>query len=59
MLKKRFRILIVRIRGICYSRQDKRDLLTELLRLVSGAGKCGAKEFCWLKAVTDCRPVFA
>ena len=31
--------------------QDKRDLLTEHLRLVSGAGKCGANQFRWLKAV--------
>jgi len=39
--------------------QDTRDLLTEHLRLVSGQGKCGAKQFRWLKAATDCRPGFA
>jgi len=39
--------------------QDKRDLFTDHLRLVSGAGKCGAKQFRWLKAATDCRPGFA
>ena len=37
---------------------DRRDLLTEHLRLVSGVGKCGAKQFRWLKADTDCRPGF-
>ncbi len=30
--------------------EDKRDLLTEHLRLVSGAGHCGEKQFRWLKA---------
>jgi hypothetical protein len=39
--------------------QDKRDLLTEHLRLVSGAGQCGARKFRWLKTATDCRPGFA
>jgi hypothetical protein len=39
--------------------EDKRDLLTEHLRLVSGAGHCGEKQFRWLKAATDCRPGFA
>jgi hypothetical protein len=39
--------------------QDQRDLLTEHLRLVSGVGKYGAKQFRWLKAATDCRPGFA
>ena len=38
--------------------QEKRDLLTEHLRLVSGAGQCGARKFRWLKAATDCRPGF-
>ena len=38
--------------------QEKRDLLTEHLRLVSGAGQCGARNFRWLKAATDCRPGF-
>jgi hypothetical protein len=39
--------------------EDRRDLLTEHLRLVSGADQCGAKQFRWLKAATDCRPGFA
>jgi hypothetical protein len=38
--------------------QEKRDLLTEHLRLVSGAGQFGARKFRWLKAATDCRPGF-
>ncbi len=38
--------------------QEKRDLLTEHLRLVSGAGQCGARKFRWLKAATDWRPGF-
>ena len=37
---------------------DKRDLLTEHLHVVSGAGKCGAQQFRWLKAATDCREDF-
>ena len=37
---------------------DRRDLLTEHLRVVSGAGKCGAQQFRWLKAATDCREDF-
>ena len=39
--------------------QEKRDLLTEHLRLVSGAGQCGARKFRWLKAATDCRPGYS
>jgi hypothetical protein len=38
--------------------QEKRDLFTEHLCLVSGAGQCGARKFRWLKAATDCRPGF-
>jgi hypothetical protein len=38
--------------------QDKRDLFTEHLRLVSGSGQCGARKFRWLKNATDCRPDF-
>lgn len=73
MLKKRFRILrlpmlvkdmaevediVIALTEVDAGFQEKRDLLTEHLRLVSGAGQCGARKFRWLKAATDCRPGF-